>query len=169
MYCESRTKLGTQCKGTGDRVRDGVRYCHVHDPEGVFRKSLGGGYPGWLCRQAKRKADQRARKYVRDYRGRQRVLSGLGFRSYGEYLASGLWKSIRSRLLKRARHRCERCGSRATQVHHIGYSSNNLSGRKSKGLVPVCGGCHRLYELDGDRKVTLVEAKKRRKAMIHDK
>jgi len=168
MRCESKTKKGDQCKCDGDRVRDGVRYCSVHDPEGVYRKSLGGGYSGWLRRQAHRKAARRARKYVRDYRGRQLILSDLGYRSYRGYLASDLWRSIRQRLLKRARHRCERCGSRATQVHHIGYSHDNLSGRKSRGLVPVCGGCHRLYELDGDCKVTMCEAKKRRKAMIND-
>ena len=168
MRCEAKTKAGEQCKARGDRVCEGVRYCHLHDPEGTFRKQHGGGYPGWLSRQARRKAECRAKRPARDYRGRQQILLGIGYRTYREYLASDLWKSIRSRILKMARYRCERCGLRATQVHHIGYSYNNLSGRKSKGLVPVCAGCHRLYELDGDRKVTLREAKKRRKAMIHD-
>ena len=36
--CVATTTKGTQCSIYPDRMRDGVHYCHVHDPKGKYRQ-----------------------------------------------------------------------------------------------------------------------------------
>jgi len=38
--CCKNTKKGHPCPHHADRCRDGVWYCHVHDPGGVFRENV---------------------------------------------------------------------------------------------------------------------------------
>lgn len=62
------------------------------------------------------------------YRRRNKVLAGLGFASYEEYLASPLWAAIRERKLAAEGRRCFACGKVATQVHHGDYREPTLAG-----------------------------------------
>jgi hypothetical protein len=39
--CDVLTKKGNLCPINADRCRDGVWYCHVHDPHGTCRKQHG--------------------------------------------------------------------------------------------------------------------------------
>jgi hypothetical protein len=60
------------------------------------------------------------------YRRRNKVLAGLGFASYEDYLASPLWAEIRERKLAAEGRRCFACGKVATQVHHGDYERETL-------------------------------------------
>jgi hypothetical protein len=62
------------------------------------------------------------------YNQRNKVLRGLGFASYEEYLASPLWAEISRRKLDSEGRRCFACGKSATQVHHGDYDYYTLAG-----------------------------------------
>lgn len=59
---------------------------------------------------------------------------------YPAYLVSPWWKAKRLQKLKSCHFRCERCPSRATQVHHKHYRS--LGREKNTDLEAVCRPCH---------------------------
>ena len=82
-----------------------------------------------------------------DYAGRNIVLRRLGFEDYRTYLASELWADIRRRALSKSR-RCYCCRrkKKATQVHHLFYTEENLSGHVLRGLKPLCAVCHQAIE-----------------------
>jgi integrase len=57
----------------------------------------------------------------KEWARRQRVLSALGYGSYGEYLQGQHWLAVQRRILA-ARATCEDCGSTQTpQLHHLTY------------------------------------------------
>lgn len=62
------------------------------------------------------------------YNRRNKVLRGLGFASYQEYLDSPLWAEIRDRKLAAEEWRCFACGRPAGQVHHGDYKDSTLAG-----------------------------------------
>lgn len=62
------------------------------------------------------------------YNRRNKVLRGLGFASYEEYLASPLWAEISRRKLDSEGRRCFACEKVATQVHHGDYLLRTLHG-----------------------------------------
>ena len=78
------------------------------------------------------------------YSDRNETLRLLGFQSYGSYTRSKLWKIIRERALDLNGRVCRKCKGTATQVHHGVYTRDTLTGEDVRGLVPVCGFCHRL-------------------------
>lgn len=79
----------------------------------------------------------------------------LGFVSYAAYLSSGLWASIRSRVLSRDKRLCKCCGGPANQVHHHSYDIAVMKGHADHLLISICETCHTLIEFDGDRKRTI--------------
>lgn len=92
------------------------------------------------------------------YQKRNKKIRDLGFSSYAEYLASPLWASIRGRVLRRDKHKCQVCGDKATQVHHRSYTVAALRGTCLKAMKAVCRSCHELAEWEGSRKTHLMEA-----------
>jgi 5-methylcytosine-specific restriction endonuclease McrA len=60
-----------------------------------------------------------------------------------EYLKSDAWQRKRAVVLKRDKHLCVYCGTRASQVHHKRYAPRNIGREPIKWLVSVCEGCHR--------------------------
>jgi hypothetical protein len=71
-------------------------------------------------------------------------LAALGFASYAAYLNSALWAGIRARVYGTKGRICIRCKCHAaTQIHHVNYEPDTLSGRSIIGLVPICRPCHR--------------------------
>ena len=56
------------------------------------------------------------------------------------------WKRIRRVVMERARGLCERCGGRATDVHHLGDRHDH----RPEVLQAICGECH--------RRITAIEA-----------
>lgn len=82
------------------------------------------------------------------------VLKAYGFKNYATYLQSGVWASIRAKVLQGATCACG-CGQPANQVHHKAYTEANLMGATSRGLVAINHGCHYEIEFSEERKVNL--------------
>lgn len=59
---------------------------------------------------------------------------------YGEYLRSPQWAELRRRVFVRDGGRCQFCGERATQVHHLTYK--RFQNEKLFDLVSICDACH---------------------------
>lgn len=95
---------------------------------------------------------ERKQKKELGYKLRQAVLERCGFSSYTEYLSSELWKDIRGRVLQRDERKCQACGHRATQVHHLSYGDVTIRGDKLDRLTSLCGACHRSVEFKGSGK-----------------
>lgn len=94
------------------------------------------------------------------YSSRNRLLDTLGLGTYGEYLRGDLWKSIRSRVVKKAKWKCSLCAARATEVHHVAYTKAALLGTSLRSLVALCEGHHLAVEFDAaGRKRTLESAR----------
>lgn len=70
------------------------------------------------------------------------LLLSLGFHSYEAYLWSPAWLEARRAVLKRAHGRCEDCGAKASQVHHLVYTEANLRLDSFEGLLALCRTCH---------------------------
>lgn len=93
---------------------------------------------------------RRCRDCYEQYGRRNWVLRSMGYASYGEYLASPLWASIRARVLTRDKRVCFSCLGFATQVHHTDYKRQTIAGTSLDGLVSVCGRCHKRAEVTQD-------------------
>ncbi len=70
------------------------------------------------------------------------TLKAIGFSSYAEYLASGMWAQVRNQAFAQWGKRCRACNGQATQLHHADYSRATLEGKTLKYLWPVCNVCH---------------------------
>jgi len=86
------------------------------------------------------------------YKLRASILKDQGYSSYPEYLNSGLWASIRRRVLKRDKWACRVCGKQAWQVHHRNYDRRTMAGKSLKKLISLCGDCHKKVEFSGSNK-----------------
>jgi hypothetical protein len=69
----------------------------------------------------------------------------MGFKSYGDYLNSDLWRGIRARVLAQSRE-CYVCGEYANQAHHRSYRKPDLDGRDIRRISPICHSCHETVE-----------------------
>ena len=66
----------------------------------------------------------------------------LGFRTYNDYLASTLWRRIKSQELRKADGKCAACGKSTRTIHHRDYRPRVLSGEDRSALVALCQPCH---------------------------
>ncbi len=83
----------------------------------------------------------------------------LGFRWYSDYLKSDLWRRTRTRVLWRDNRKCQLCGRKATQAHHLSYHIEVLAGDNLKPIMAMCRQCHKEIEFDeSGRKRVLHEA-----------
>ena len=64
-----------------------------------------------------------------------------GHVTYDGYLKGNLWNSIRRRVIERANHLCECCGTRAKDVHVRDYRPQVLRGDDLLPLVAICLTC----------------------------
>ena len=79
-----------------------------------------------------------------DYRKRNELVVGLGFKNYQQYLKSRHWWSLRYEVYKERDHRCERCGrEKNLQVHHIIY--DHIGKEPLEDLEIICSGCHKRH------------------------
>jgi len=62
------------------------------------------------------------------------------YAAYHWYLASPYWKVRQRAALKRANYRCQHCGLRANQVHHLTYV--RIFNESPNDLVVLCNRCH---------------------------
>jgi hypothetical protein len=95
------------------------------------------------------------------YSQRNKKLQAMGYANYREYLASDLWRSIRSRIMTRDKGRCRICKAVAVDVHHLRYTWRVLNGQSDKHLLALCRSCHEMAEFRGDEKVSPSEARLR--------
>jgi 5-methylcytosine-specific restriction endonuclease McrA len=67
---------------------------------------------------------------------------------YEEYLQSPEWRLKRAKTVRRAGYRCQVCNRRGPlHVHHRSYE--NLGRERTRDLVVLCDGCHRLFHENG--------------------
>jgi hypothetical protein len=117
------------------------------------------------CREASKLAAQAKRDQVtlnakgKHYTSRNANLQRLGIGSYREYLASDLWKDVRSKVYAVKGSHCYLCGNPATELHHNRYHKNDLVGKRLKYINPICRPCHDGIEFNQEgEKVTLQTA-----------
>jgi hypothetical protein len=62
------------------------------------------------------------------------------YRTYAEYLQHPRFRAVRLEAMRRAHWRCQRCGARATEVHHLRYppwGTFDVVRKSDAGLSPV--------------------------------
>ena len=81
--------------------------------------------------------------YKRTYhqtRPTKHPLRGLSRHEYGQ---TAHWRALRRRALRAAHYRCQDCGQKASQVHHLTYPGNLCWDKDDiQHLVALCGPCH---------------------------
>jgi hypothetical protein len=87
---------------------------------------------------------------------------------YEAYLQSGVWLTIRQRVLRAAKHECSCCRARATDVHHRDYRPKVLRGEDISTLVAICRKCHDRIE-KVKAKETWNKAEELLEALVTDK
>ncbi len=92
------------------------------------------------------------------YADRDKILLAMGYRGYEEYLASALWRGIRSRAWKLKGNVCTLCDGTARVLHHIAYGRAVLAGTCLKSLVPLCHECHERVEFDSKKRKRTLHA-----------
>jgi ribosome-binding protein aMBF1 (putative translation factor) len=75
------------------------------------------------------------------YAARLVNVRALGFRSYTVYLRSELWQKIKKTVLAEFPW-CTACGRTATTLHHNRYDLDDLLGKRTEHLIPICQRCH---------------------------
>jgi hypothetical protein len=132
-------------------------------PIEFYRERLASGTTEPLPPEKKTPAGRKkalARKATKAFDRRNKILHRLGYRNYGEYLDSQVWRDIRYRVLT-SQGRCFICRGFANEVHHRRYTEANLSGETLKGLSPICGDCHRKIQNEGSIVLGPADATKR--------
>ena len=89
---------------------------------------------------AVRKLKKKKKREQEHEKKKQERIAELKALPYKQYLLSDWWKFKRKQKLKSVRYRCNRCGGKAWQVHHLHYKS--LGQEKKSDLEALCGGCH---------------------------
>lgn len=116
--------------------------------------------------KTKRQRDQEW-SFIRRYAKRNEILKKMGM-TYEEYLRSGIWATIKLKVLKRRRagvefwNRCNSCGAEDVpfQLHHTRY--NKIHKPVLSGIVPLCGRCHHLlHKIQFENRIGLGLAKKK--------
>ena len=76
----------------------------------------------------------------------------IRYNTYEEYLASSLWKRIRSQVVNRDSGLCRLCKGDGQEVHHLSYARHVMEGRDLDSLVLLCADCHKSLEFDANGK-----------------
>ena len=123
------------------------------------------------CQPRKPRSERKAKTPLVNGRGlnyadRDATLAIWGFNSYGEYLKSQRWASIRVRVIELKGDKCLFCPYPATHIHHTRYEPNDLTGKTLEHLHPLCGECHYKVEFDGRNKLSMIESIKKFNRML---
>ena len=87
-----------------------------------------------------------------------------GRKNYQKYLKSRHWQRTRNMKMARVGHRCEKCGAKATEVHHKTYK--RVGAEKQTDLLAVCRECHRKLHKIKKPKTKRTATKRKRKRKI---
>ncbi len=65
--------------------------------------------------------------------------------SYFDYIRSDSWQRVRKEAMRKAKFRCQVCGTRTEKLcaHHNNYS--NLGRERPEDLIILCSSCHQLF------------------------
>ena len=78
------------------------------------------------------------------FNDRKKLRRGLSRKEYyREYLKSDAWQRKRYVVLKRDNWKCQYCGAKATEVHHLKYAKYQIGKEPIDWLVSLCSPCHR--------------------------
>ena len=83
-------------------------------------------------------------------------------RAYHKYLESDEWIKLRCDIITLRGDRCEICGKRGVQVHHVTY--DNIGHETADDLVLLCSLCHR--KVHGLVKVKKKRVKRKKKPKL---
>ncbi len=99
---------------------------------------------------------------------RDKIIRKLGYGHYNQYLKSDLWREvIKPKVLAEHDHKCFVCGSKKSlEIHHMDYNTQNLSGKNTNNMVPLCPRCHKHIEFKNGKKVGLEQANSRLTDMV---
>jgi hypothetical protein len=87
---------------------------------------------------------------------------------HADYLETPLWKKqIRPHIMERDNGKCQRCGERATEVHHLSYEGRVMLGENDSELVALCRGCHEMVGRD-EKGLARSKSEQRRLLGFHD-
>ena len=124
------------------------------DKEAHRLRKTTGVIKSWKSKKANKKKRRQSSKAIK----KERKDSQDGNKQtraewYNEvYLKSDLWRTIRSRVLKRDQHRCLGCGNPTGMVHHASYLKKVLDGMDDDFLISICDTCHNHLHFDKDGK-----------------
>lgn len=103
------------------------------------------GQRGRLCKMM---ADRKAELNGLTMKSRMHALFIMGYKnSYNKYLASDLYRAIRTVVFEEKGSHCIACLEKATQLHHRRYTLIELLGLDTSNLDPVCHQCHSSSEV----------------------
>jgi 5-methylcytosine-specific restriction endonuclease McrA len=87
----------------------------------------------------------------RKKRKKEKIMQIPDFKTYQEFMKSGIWKKLRKQTLKRDNNKCVHCGEKAVSVHHKFYVKWGTE--KLDYLESVCKNCHQLiHDLENEKK-----------------
>ena len=95
------------------------------------------------------------------YTSRNLILKKLGFENYSDYLKSDLWKSIRKKVYSQKGDQCCLCENKATELHHHRYAKDDLTGKRTKNIKPICHECHEKIEFENGTKNSVMKVKQK--------
>ncbi len=73
----------------------------------------------------------------------RKISSNNRTKRYRAYLKTDAWRRKRYVVLRRDNWKCQYCGAKATEVHHLKYAKYNIGKEPIKWLVSICSPCHR--------------------------
>lgn len=74
-------------------------------------------------------------------------MSNLTKTEYKDYLQSPSWAALREKVHTRANGRCEKCGAKSKETHHLVYPED-FKDDKEENLQALCPVCHRAVHLE---------------------
>lgn len=96
---------------------------------------------------------RKLRRENKQYLLRNKILIGMGYKNYKDYLESRLWIKTRLKVLTRDKFKCRICGNFGGNIHHLRYDRATLLGKSIKGMITLCGECHKYIEFEDGKKL----------------
>jgi hypothetical protein len=113
----------------------------------VQRRKKKAEVPDWIKEDRERKKEWRRRNQLGNaYRDRDKLLKEMGYKTYRDYLAGELWKTIKAAGFEKHGDTCRLCPKKAVALHHVSYCMDVLKGLDLSKLVPLCDDCHYAVE-----------------------
>lgn len=102
--------------------------------------------PHFLCENCMAKYQAQNAAAAEQYRA---YIEQLRTMPYKQYLQTEHWQILRTKMLKRAKFRCQVCNAsnQSLQVHHRTYERRG--NEEYSDLIVLCAGCHKTFHENG--------------------